>query len=308
MATSSGDNPSANDRYRSTAMKHAYNLEHQKSMRNNVLDLIVDVVDLPSKPDSDPAHPLASDAALFKRGLHLFQPSDFDDVVLERNIYDKCGYGLCPRPNLKVGGSSQNRIIWGKRSGPAFTIVPKADLEKWCSKECEERALFVRIQLGKEPAWLREEPVGDIKLLDESRQGNIAADLANSMGALHIDSTMSAVPDIANDLHKLALERSGKHSEHDQAAERLKVLSLERGEQYDCPRVEAGIEIMEKGNTQTTSQPPQLTHRDAGAVEGYRPRKVRFAGESDSDQESGGIDIDLENDEQSEEEGDAMSL
>jgi hypothetical protein len=116
------------------------------------------------------------------------------------------------------------------------------------------------------------------------------------------------VPDIANDLHKLALERSGKHSEHDQAAERLKVLSLERGEQYDFPRVEAGIEIMEKGNTQATSQPPQLTHRDAGVVEGYRPRKVRFAGESDSDQESGEIDIDLENDEQSEEEGDAMSL
>ena len=289
-------------------MKHVYNLEHQKSMRNNVLDLIVDVVDLPSKPDSDPAHPLASDAALFKRGLHLFQPSDFDDVVLERNIYDRCGYGLCPRPNLKVGGSSQNRIIWGKRSGPAFTIVPKADLEKWCSKECEERALFVRIQLGKEPAWMREEPIGDIKLLDESRQGNIAADLANSMGALNIGSTMPATPDIANDLRKLALERSGKHSEREQAAERLKVLSLERGEQYDSSRVEAGMEIVERGNTQVTSKPPQLTHRDAGTVEGYRPRKVRFAGESDSDQETGEFEIDFENDEQSEEEGDAMSL
>jgi hypothetical protein len=36
--------------------------------------------------------------------------------------------------------------------------------------------------------------------------------------------------------------------------------------------------------------------------------QVRFAGESDSDQEAGGIDVDFEIDEQSEEEGDAMSL
>jgi hypothetical protein len=308
MASNPGDNSSTNDRSRSTAMKHAYNLEHQKSMRNRVLDLIVDVVDLPSKPDSDPAHPLASDAALFKRGLHLFQPSDFDDVVLERNIYDKCGYGLCPRPNLKVGGNSQNRIIWGKRSGPAFTIVPKADLEKWCSKECEERALFVRIQLGKEPAWLREEPIGDIKLLDEARQGNITADLANSMGALNIEGTMSAGPGTAHDLRKVTPERRGKHSERDQAVERLKALSLERGEQYDSTRVAAVMEIVEKENTQATSQPPQFTHRDAGTVEGYRPRRVRFAGESDSDQETAGIDVDLRNDEQGGEEGEAMSL
>src|SRR2546421_11889970 len=163
MATSSADKSNANDRYRSTAMKHAYNLEHQKSTRNSILDLIVAIVDLPTKPDSDPANPLDTDAALFKRGLHLFQPADFDDVVLERNIYDKCGYGLCPRPNVKVGGNSQNRIIWGKRSGPAFKIVPKADLEKWCSKECEERAHFVSVQLGKEPAWMREEPIENVK-------------------------------------------------------------------------------------------------------------------------------------------------
>jgi hypothetical protein len=288
-------------------MKHAYNLEHQKSMRNNVLDLIIEVVDLPTKPDSDPAHPLASDAALFKRALHLFQPSDFDDVVLERNIYDKCGYGLCPRPNVKVGGSSQNRIIWGKRSGPAFTIVPKADLEKWCSKECEERALFVRVQLGKEPAWMREKPMEDIKLLEESPQGNEAANLANSMRALNIERSKPAVPGIANDLQELALERRMKHNELDDVAERLKVLSLERGDPQDSFRVEAGMEIVENPNPQATSRPPQLTHSDAGVVEGYRPKKVRFATESDSDQETEELDVDFEKDDQSEE-GDAMSM
>jgi RNA polymerase II-associated protein 2 len=307
MATSPADKSNANDRHRSTALKHAYNLEHQKAMRNNVLDLIIEIVDLPSKPDSDPAHPLASDAALFKRGLHLFQPSDFDDVVLERNIYDKCGYGLCPRPNVKVGGSAQNRIIWGKRSGPAFTIVPKADLEKWCSKECEERALFVRVQLGKEPAWMREQPIGEIKLWDESRQGNAGANLAKSMGALNIGSSKLVLPDITNDLYNLALERSRKHNERDDVAQHLKVLSLERGEPQSSSRLDAGMEIVEKTNTQATSRPPQLTHNDAGGVEGYRPRKVRFAGESDSDQETEEIDVDFEKDDQSEE-GDAMSI
>jgi RNA polymerase II-associated protein 2 len=308
MATSSDDKSSAGDSYRSTAMKHAYNLEHQKSMRNKVLDLIVAVVDLPTNPDSDPAHPLASDAALFKRGLRLFQPSDFDDAVLERNIYDKCGYGLCPRPNVKVGGSSQNRIIWGKRSGPAFTIVPKADLEKWCSKECEERALFVRVQLGKEPAWIREQPIEDIKLLDESRQGDAAANLAQSLRALNLESSKPVLPDIGNDLHKLALERSRKHNGHDDVAERLKVLSLERGEPQDSSRVADKMEIVEKANTQATSQPRQLSHSDAGVVEGYRPRKVGFAAESESDQETEEIDIDFERDDQSEGEEDAMSM
>jgi hypothetical protein len=307
MSTGPADESSADDRYRSTAIKHAYNLKHQKSMRNKVLDLIIEVIDLPSKPDSDPAHPLASDATLFKRGLHLFQPSDFDDAVLERNIYDKCGYGLCSKPNVKVGGSSQNRIIWGKRSGPAFTIIPKADLEKWCSKQCEERALFVRFQLGKEPAWMREQPIGDIKLLDESRQENATVSLAETMGALNIESSKLVVPDIANDLHDLDFDRRRKHHERDDVAWRLKVLSLERGEPQNFSAADAGMDIVENANTEITSRPPQLMDSDADAVEGHRPRKVRFAAESDSDEELDEIDVDFEKDDQSED-GDAMAM
>ena len=307
MASSSIDKARANDHYRSTAMKHAYNLEHQKSMRNNVLDLIVEVVDLPSKLGSNPAHPLASDVALFKRSLHLFQPSDFDDVVLERNIYDKCGYGLCSRPNVKVGGGSQNHVIWGKRSGPAFTIVPKTDLEKWCSKECEERALFVSVQLGKEPSWIREKPLEDIKLLDESCQGNAPASLAKVMEALNLESDKQVLPDDANQSHELALEQSRKHTEPDIVAQHSKVVSLERGEPMNFSVVGDRMEVVEKANTQAITQPPQLTHSSAGIIEGYRPKKVRFAAESDSGQELEEIDFDFE-DEQSEEEGDSMSI
>ena len=307
MATSPADRSSVDDRYRSAAMKHAKNLEHQKSTRNGVLDLIVNIVDLPTKPDSDPAHPLASDASLFKRGLHLFQYSDFDDVVLERNIYDKCGYGLCSRQNVKVGGNAQNRVIWGKRTGPAFTIVPKADLEKWCSKECEERALFVRGHLGKEPAWMRETPAKDIKLLDEVHQGNVAGDLANSMSALDIESSTPVVPAIANDLRKLALERNVKHKERRDVAERLKILSLERGHPPETTRLEVGMEIVEKTNAQSASRPPQQTHNDAGVIEGYRPRKFDVAGESDNEGEREGWDFEFEDD-RSSEEGDAMSM
>ena len=304
MATNPADKSNPGDHYQSTAMKHAYNLQHQKATRNSVLDLIVDVVDLPTKPDSDPAHPLASDSALFKGSLHLFQSSDFDDVVLERNIYDKCGYALCSRPNVKVGGKSQNRIIWGKRTGPAFTIVPKADLEKWCSKECEERALFVYVQLGKEPAWMREKPKEGIKLLDEIRQENAAMNLENCMKALDVEDSMSVVPDLSNDLHKLAHQLSLKQDEKDDVAERLKVLSLERGEAPGPSRKEGELDIVEKANLEATSRPPQPTHSHAGTVEGYRPKKVRFAAESDGEEE----DVDLEYENQSSEEGDAMSM
>ena len=304
MATNLLDKSNPGDHYQSTAMKHAYNLQHQKATRNSILDLIVDIVDLPTEPDSDPAHPLASDSALFKRGLHLFQLSDFDDVVLERNIYDKCGYALCPRPNVKVGGNSQNRIIWGKRTGPAFTIVPKADLEKWCSKECEERALFVCVQLRKEPAWMRGKPTEGIRLLDEIRQENAAGNLENSMKALDIEDSKSVMPDLSNELHKLAHKLSLKQHEKDDVAERLKVLSLERGEAPGSSRKVGELDIVEKANIEASSRPPQPTHSHAGTVEGYRPRKVHFAAESDSE----GEDVDLEYENQSSEEGDAMSM
>ena len=270
MAESNTSRKSASDVHRETALHHAQNLDNQKSMQNEVLDLVVEIVDLPSKQDADPARPSASDAAIFKKGLRLFQVSDLDDVVLERNIYDKCGYGLCGRPNLKQPGNFANRIIWGKKNGPAFQIIPKSELEKWCSKACEERAMFVRLQLGREPAWLREEHVEDVKLLDDVRQESQGEALTSIMSSLNIQDSS---PDIADDLKKLMLGPPDRPRDEQAASERLKELSLERGGLGAASKVALPDRILEKATT-SIPKPPQQSDIDAGAIEGYQPRPL----------------------------------
>jgi len=263
------------DRYHTAAVKHAQDLEYQKSMRNTVLDLIIGIVDLPSHQTANPAKPLASDVALFKRGLCLFQPSDFDDVVLERNIYDKCGFGLCPHPNTKLPGNSTNRIIWGNGSDPTFKVVGKSELEKWCSKECEERALFVRVQLSIEPAWLREQAIEDIKLLDETLHGDTLADLNRDMGSLEVRDD-EAMPRVA-ELGKLENDRYSGNCASEEDQKRMKALSLERGQLHQGSSVlSSTVKIVEKPNSSILAYPPELLQADAGSVEGYKPKESSF--------------------------------
>lgn len=152
-------------RIRSTALRHALEIEERKKLQTRIADLVVDAFDLPSNPDADPAHPLASDAALFKQCLGLFQASDLDVLIYERNVDNRCGYALCPKANEKL--SHDGQLVWNKKAGKDFKLVDKSELEQWCSTLCQERTVFVRAQLGKEPAWLREVKQVDIKLLDE---------------------------------------------------------------------------------------------------------------------------------------------
>lgn len=309
MATTGSADSSRAAQVRASAINHAQDLEYKKSMRDTVLDLIVDNVDIPSKPGSDPAHPLPADVTLFKRGLHLFQASDFDDLILERNIYDKCGYSLCGRPNIKLAGKGQNAVIWGKSSGSTFAVVPKRDLEKWCSKECEQRALYVRLQLGKGPAWIRDQPIGEVKLLDESRQAEAAEALVKNMGSLNMQTSASH-PDFANDLHKLAMDQVERHDGDDQVTERLQTLSLERGKPQSSINSEISMtQVVEKFGNQGVTRPPQLADNTAWRVEGHRPKKVRFAtsypgdGEderSDSEVDMNGLDDGRDDDAMSE--------
>lgn len=117
---------------RATAYRYARNFEEKKALRNRVADLVLEIFDIPADSSANPACPQLSDANLFRQGLELFQISDFDDLVRERNIDNRCGYGLCSRPNMKVHGGHQT--VWNGKGGKAFSLVPKAELEKWCSE------------------------------------------------------------------------------------------------------------------------------------------------------------------------------
>ena len=167
-------NISDEDRIRSTVLRQAKDIEDRKKLQCRIADLVVDAFDLPSSSDADPADPEPSDASLFRHCLSLFQASDLDDLIYERNVDNRCGYGLCPRPNQKLAHGGVK--VWNQRSGKDFKLVDKMELERWCSRSCQERTAFVRAQLGTEPAWLRMIRAVNIKLLDEVESG----DLTNS--------------------------------------------------------------------------------------------------------------------------------
>lgn len=168
-------NTTEEDRIRATALRQARDIEDRKKLKARVADLVIEAFDLPSRPDADPAKPQASDATLLKHCLSLFQPADLDDLIYERNVDNRCGYALCPKPNLKLQRGGEK--VWNQKTGKDFKLVNKAELERWCSQSCQERTAFVRAQLGLEPAWLRVVRDVDIKLLDEVRPDSLADSL-----------------------------------------------------------------------------------------------------------------------------------
>jgi hypothetical protein len=244
---------------RATAYRHAQSFEEKKALRNRVADLVVELFDIPADANADPAYPRPSDAALFKQGLGLFQPSDFDDLVRERNIDDRCGYGLCSKANVKVQGG---QTVWNGKGGKNFSLVPKEELERWCSDECGNRAQFVRAQLSKEPAWNREAASVDISLLDDVRRAhgkvNRAAAEANAL---------------TGSLESMSLHKGGSLTQ-EELADRLQELALERGE-LKVKDTGNQVSLLEKSNT-AAPMPPVLG-MDEDMIEGHRPRKVRFA-------------------------------
>jgi RNA polymerase II-associated protein 2 len=228
------------DRHRETATRHAQILEDQKRIRSQVIDLIIECYDLPSQPDVQPSDPRPPDAKLFNKALSLFQPSDFDELVSERNIDDRCGYALCPNPNQKArhGGTK----IWNRKGGKNFKMVDRVDVEKWCSPSCKARGDFVKGQLSSEPAWLRDVTETQVKLLDDMQR---ADDLSAAIKDLTIDEATK-----------------------DDLEAKLKLLSLERGDAGHDRISSNDVVENEVNEVPEPPVPPSGNHPDA--------RRVRF--------------------------------
>lgn len=282
------DNPSSSDsthnfpvnaQQKSTALHCARNIQYQKSMQEKVLDLIINTVDLPSHPNADPSRPSASDASLFKRALTLFQPKDVDDMILERNIYEKCGYALCPRPNLKQDRELRNRKFRGMKEGRRFRLNTKEELDKWCSIECAERAVFVRLQLGPEPAWLRSTPVEEVILLEESGKGAAEEDLVCTMQDLALKEPHRI--DLARSLQNLALDQCQKSA----AQARMQDLSMERGKNDSSDINDVIMTSVKEKDSSLTPSAPQNPRCGNDIVEGYKPRNVRIGRQSGSERD-----------------------
>ncbi|KAJ5232574.1 Protein of unknown function DUF408 [Penicillium chermesinum] len=278
--------PGANAHHLSIAMQHAHQIQAQKESENMILDRTIELLELPTSSAADPANPVAPDVLAFKTALSVFRPSDYDNLILERNYEDLCGYGLCPRKNRKQGNLKGNtfHFKWGaKGSGPggrgrSMDIVPREDLEKWCSDECGERALFIRVQLAEEPVWARratDARGSNITLLEEERaklkskrkakgkgKAPDAADVVAGLEDLKIQEPSHSHPDVVAGLENLNI----------QDPDRSRKLAVERGDSaiaFRDGRVDIHIQENENASRASASA-PQLRPEDAlgGSIEG----------------------------------------
>lgn len=274
-------NSGVDPRHMAIALHHAHRIQAQKDTESLILDRILDLVAFPHSPTADPSSPSPEDARLFKNALFPFQPTDYDNLIQERNIEGLCGYGLCPREHRREEGGGMFRIRYGaKGSGPGgrgreMNIVPKEKLEMWCSDECAERAMYIRVQLVQEPVWERrgdDTRNKDLVLLEEGReqQGRGLKSGGNT-------ATVGQVAGQLENMHMHGPEARDMAAQMQELSLRSQELALERGDSSTGAFQQGGrvgVQIMENENISHAVAPPQMRPEDiqGGSIEGYFPK------------------------------------
>lgn len=266
---------------RATALHHARLLQDQKDLQNKVLDTIIEFVDLPSfQTKADPAKPSAEDFSRLRKGLSIFQQRDFDELVTERNISDKCGYVLCPRRVQKDVNGPTNRILWGKKGGSDLKIVPRVELEKWCSARCGNRATFLRAQLNESPVWVSGALKEEIVLLDEveARKARSATETA----AAKPSDKQNKPEELVDGIRQLAI-RDSLSAEDEDILRKIQELALERGKVLRGSKIE-DVGLVEKKAKGPARPPEQGEAGSSGTIDGYQPKfKAGLHGDDDND-------------------------
>ncbi|KAK0712161.1 hypothetical protein B0T21DRAFT_297715 [Apiosordaria backusii] len=158
-----------------------------------------------SFPSCTPPSP--SDISLLLSHLPNFSPSEYLDLIDERNCLNQCGYALCSNPRRNFPGKVKIRP-----SGVAKT----ADLNKWCSDDCALKGMYIHVQL-EHPSY---EWVGDkgemkvkIRLREDNDSKGPVEDQRKKVVGLSLDDDMDKKGDEAHEKKqqagKLAVERNG---------------------------------------------------------------------------------------------------
>lgn len=270
-------------RHLAIALHHARQIQARKDTEALVLSHILNLMELPSSGDTDASSPSPEDTAIFKSALLPFQPSDYDNLILERNIDGRCGYTLCPREHRKEDPKAKVRIVWGpKGSGPGgrgkdMRIVPKEKLEMWCSDECAERAMYIRVQLSETPAWERTERANvDIKLLEEARNLKKERDQEADPSTEAVGRKFQGLAIGERDEEYLngLTSRLGNLdvSEDISQADNASRLALERGDKTSSSLGDTGrvsVKIEEKQPSEVFAPVPDIHTATGGSIEGY---------------------------------------
>lgn len=180
-------------------------IQERKFLNAQILESLVMLSEYPLVRSSgcSAASPAAADVDGFKSRVRLFQPSDYDDLIAERNANGLCGYTLCPRPRKLVAGGGDWKLV--NKGRKDFNIVRREDVEKWCSFECARRALWIKVQLNETTAWERVgipsihiELLGETNMPDERRDGDNALNLQ----ALQLDQRKQVLAQERGDLQR----------------------------------------------------------------------------------------------------------
>jgi len=187
---------SREERNRELALHHANLIQQRKDIESLILDSLEALIDFPTSPNSNSAHPTTADVSRARSLLMPFTAADYDSLIEERNCDEKCGYVFCPRNRVVQNTKAKFRLLRDRHHGhDDLKIVTKAELEKWCSDDCGKRALYIRVQLSDKPAWEREGTTGEE--LEFYGQGDSA----------HITTESEGVAGLTAELRQLALER-----------------------------------------------------------------------------------------------------
>jgi hypothetical protein len=302
-ATTNPSKTVPDSRHLAIALHHANQIQSRKDTEILILNHILDLISLPSNPDANPASPSTSDAAHLKTSLVPFQPADYDNLILERNIEGRCGYALCPREHRKEDPKAKFRILWGPKGsgangrGREMKVVPREKLEMWCSDECAERAMYVRVQLAERPVWERRADDADIMaenilLLEEAkeqkRQGRSnerklkaaqrTSDLDGDSSKAMVEGTC-ADPDSIDVVDKMdRLTVTDEQSPPPTSEDKARDLALERGDSTPAFRQQGriNVQIMEKNTvasaTSISAPVPSKENQQGGTIEGYVPK------------------------------------
>jgi hypothetical protein len=273
-----------NPRHLQTAVHHARVYEQRKQVEIEILDAVMELMDFPTSPDADATRPSPSDAQRFRQAIVPFQPSDYDGLIEERNIAGKCGYTLCPRPKGKAPSTARKQFV---ETSKGVQIVDRKTLEVWCSDDCARRALFVKVQLNEEPAWLRQGDHGtELELMvDNAEEQQLALPLR---------------------LKKQATPAPKDAEEEDAAAawaardDALADLAVERGEtpgRLSKVNKDLITDKIKERMVHFPPVPPSMPEQSSGqshmAIEGHVPKSARDADEAkDSDGEDDAQDWD----------------
>lgn len=260
---------------RAIAIHHARLLQDRKDVEARIFDNILVLLDYPNHPSHPASSPHPDDISGFVSLVRIFQPSDYDDLIVERNLSDnRCGYALCPNQRRKLKGAGTFKLVnQGKKD---FDIVETKELEKWCSTECTRRALYVKVQLNETAAWERVglPEIGIDLYPEKDKQVESPTHQKDDK-----QTRAEAEPDkLATDVANLQLREQDIKTAGNAAA-----LALERGDDarnQNTRTVE--IAIREKAVI-TAAQAPSLGPNAAGsgAIEGY---KARFGAGADDEE------------------------